>query len=83
MGLDGFYYPTTSDDPQGINLTECKDNTKIRNPKVVMDDFLKALVKCKKTVSNSDMEAQEQWANEFGGDWNAYANYQYHYKLSK
>ena len=70
MEPDGFYYPTTPSDPQGINMTlyECKNPEMVKKPNVLMEDFMYAFTKCKKTVGKADLEAQENWTKEYGSE---------------
>ena len=70
MESDGFYYPTTPSDQQGIPMTlyDCKNPEKIRKPKIFMEDFMYALTKSKKTVSKADLKAQDDWTKEFGSE---------------
>jgi vacuolar protein-sorting-associated protein 4 len=64
----GFYEPCAPSEIGAIkmDLNDIKDSTKLKPPSVCLDDIYKALTKIKPTVSQKDLEQQEEFTEEFG-----------------
>ena len=47
-------------------LTEIPEPSKLKPPVVCAEDFIKAMSKIKATVSQKDLEKQDEFTKEFG-----------------
>lgn len=66
---EGMFEPTYPSDPQGVEMTLFQiDPTKLRAPDVTVEDFFQALSRIRPSVSQSDLERQVEFTNNFGQD---------------
>lgn len=64
----GFYHPCEEGTPGSfpMSLVDIPEPDKLKPPVVSYEDFLKAMSKIKPTVSQSDLDRQQEFTDEFG-----------------